>query len=134
EKPVNLWLGISVDEVGRAKDSDVEWASHRYPLLMDVPLNKRECVALVLAAGLPEPPRSSCWMCPHRADAEWAALSDADREKAIALDASIRAADHDGVWLHRSRLPLADATLTQPETDLPLFGKTSECDSGYCFI
>jgi hypothetical protein len=142
-KPVSLWLGISVDEVGRAKPSPTSWITHRYPLLMDVALNKRECVALVKAAGLPEPPRSSCWMCPHRADAEWLALSPVDRVKANALDAEIRSRDitngNGGIWLHKSRKPLAelsDAELTKPTEVLPLFGEPGqeECESGYCFI
>lgn len=138
DNPVSLWLGISVDEVGRAKPSDTNWLTHRFPLLFDVSLNKRECVALVRDAGLPEPPRSSCWMCPHRADDEWLALSDADRVNAIALDNDIRLKDKgDGVWLHRRRVPLGsldNADLSEPETDLPLFGKNAECESGYCFI
>jgi hypothetical protein len=137
EKPVSLWLGISADEVGRAKPSDCAWLTHRFPLLFDFPmgLDKRDCVRIVRAAGLPEPPRSSCWMCPHRSDEEWKALSSDDFDKAIALESDIQDRDtQGGVWLHRDRVKLAGAILTEPETDLPLFGKNAECESGYCFI
>lgn len=141
KRPVRAWLGISTDEVGRAKPSDVAWHQNHFPLLFDVPMDKRECVSLVLAAGLPEPPRSSCWMCPHRADEEWLSLSPGDRAKANQLDAEVRARDiangKSGIWLHKSRKPLADVTdaeLTEPEVDLPLFGKNAECESGYCFL
>jgi hypothetical protein len=143
DRPVRVWLGISTDEVGRAKPSDAAWHQNHFPLLFDVPMNKRECVSLVVAAGLPEPPRSSCWMCPHRADAEWLALSPVDRVKANALDAEIRSRDitngNGGIWLHKSRKPLAelsDADLTRPTEILPLFGEPGqeECESGYCFI
>ena len=134
-RPVSLWLGFSVDEVGRAKPSQTSWITHRYPLLMDVALNKRECVALVRDAGLPEPPRSSCWMCPHRSDEEWAALSPDDFARAVALESELQERDtQGGVWLHRDRVKLAGAILTEPEIDLPLFGKNAECESGYCFI
>ena len=137
EKPVSMWLGFSVDEVGRAKPSQTSWITHRYPLLMDVALNKRECVALVREAGLPEPPRSSCWMCPHRADAEWKALSPGDFANAVMLEQEIQGKDtQGGVWLHRSRAQLENAVLDAPEVDLPLFGEKGqeECASGYCFV
>lgn len=93
DNPVRVWLGISTDEVGRARDSDVKWASNHYPLLYDVPMTRRDCVALVLAAGLPLPPRSSCWMCPNRTDRQWLELREKwpqDWERAVAMDAALR--------------------------------------------
>jgi hypothetical protein len=125
---VKLWLGISMDEVERAKPSDVKWIEHHYPLLFDVPLRRYECRQIVLDAGLPEPPRSACWMCPLRSNVEWRDLRERapkDWDRAVALDESIRAKD-DNVFLHRSSGPLATANLESTEK-LDLF-----CESGYC--
>ena len=37
---VEQWIGISVDEAHRAKDSDVSWITRRYPLLFDDPMRR----------------------------------------------------------------------------------------------
>lgn len=122
-----LWLGISVDEVGRAKPSSVSWIEHRFPLLLDYPMRRSECLALVRSAGLPEPPRSSCWCCPHRRDEEWLALPPEEFKKAASLEAELRQKDP-GVFLHRSMVPLAEVNFANNE-QANLFG---ECD-GYCW-
>jgi len=92
KRPVVQWLGISKDEVHRAKPSDLLWASLDFPLL-DLNLSRADCVRLVEKAGLPTPPRSSCWMCPFRSDVEWTALKnrgDGDWQKAVKMDEHIR--------------------------------------------
>ena len=55
------WIGISLDEFGRAKDSERKWQKFDWPLLFSVPLRRSECRQLVIDFGLPPPPRSSCW-------------------------------------------------------------------------
>lgn len=123
---VELWLGISRDEVERAKDSPVRWMTHRYPLLMDVPMSRAECIALVTGHGLPQPPRSSCFGCPFRTNLEWKHLkerNDGDWEKAVALDESLP----EGLYVHRSGTPLAKANLGEAQGELDF------CESGYCW-
>jgi hypothetical protein len=132
DKPIRMWLGMSVDEMHRAGPSDVDWLSHHYPLLLDVQLRREECRTLILKAGLPDPPRSACWMCPHRQNDEWAALPADEFDKAVALDEEIRV-KHPGVYLHRSSKPLRDVDLTPVESALPLFPNDG-CESGYCYV
>jgi hypothetical protein len=126
-KSCRLWIGISVDEVARAKPSGVGWIEHRFPLLMDFPMRRVECLTLVRKAGLPEPPRSSCWCCPHRQNDEWRSLPAEEFKKAVALEAEIRAVDPE-LFLHRDRVPLSEVALEAPK-EANLFG---ECD-GYCW-
>jgi hypothetical protein len=134
-RPCQMWLGISTDEAHRAGTSDRAWKQNHYPLLYDVPMRRADCVALVTSAGLPTPPKSSCWMCPYRGSEQWARLRDdypADFAKAVALDEAIRAVDGN-VYLHRSRQPLADALLSTTTTaEEPTLFQGTECDSGYC--
>lgn len=137
--PVVTWIGISLDEVGRAKRSDVGWQRLHYPLLFDRRMTRAECRRLVLDAGLPEPPKSSCWMCPFRRNEQWARLKQhypEDWARAVALDEAIRARDAEhALYVHHSRVPLADADLSVPEhPPLPLFGEVDGCDSGYCWV
>lgn len=122
-----LWMGVSVDEIARAKPSGIEWIEHRFPLLMDVPMRRGECVEIVRRAGLPDPPRSSCWCCPHRSDAEWAALPAEEFQKAVSLEAAIRQRDSN-VFLHRARVPLGEVDLAGSKQS-SLWG---ECDA-YCW-
>ena len=134
ENPARMWLGISVDEVHRAKPSGIPWLEYWWPLLMDIPRRRDECVGLVQNANLPQPPRSACWMCPYRNNAEWKHLKDnypEDWDRAVALENEIRSADErDGeLFLHKSRTRLDNTQLDHENTDL--FG---ECDSGFCFV
>lgn len=138
-RPIRQWLGISLDEIGRLKPSGIAWIERAWPLVFDHPLRRSECRARILAYGLPEPPRSSCWMCPYRGNAEWRRLRDAypaDWARAVAFDEQIRARDTEhALYVHRSAVPLAAADLGTPDAPpSPLFGNITECDSGQCWM
>jgi 3'-phosphoadenosine 5'-phosphosulfate sulfotransferase (PAPS reductase)/FAD synthetase len=139
KNPVRSWIGISKDEIGRAKESDTKWNENYYPLLFGVTMNRADCYNLIREYGLPDPPKSSCWMCPYRRNAQWRRLRDhypGDFEKAVALDVEIRAKDkYNAVYLHDSRVPLSEANLEDEETDQNsfVFGEVKHCDSGLCW-
>lgn len=139
DRPIEMWLGISLDEIGRAKESDKRWVKHGFPLLFNVTMTKQECIKYVLSLGLPETPQSSCWMCPHRQNDQWARLRDNDPahwKAAVELDARIRQRDErGGVFLHKDRVPLSEADLSAPpEPESSLFGPMADCNSGHCFV
>ena len=134
--PVITWIGISLDEIGRAKPSGVAWQEYQWPLLFDVTMRRNECKQLVIDAGLPEPPKSSCWMCPYRQDRQWADLRDyypLDFTAASRLETEIRQKDG-GLWLTKHRRPLAEINFERRESALPLFGDHAGCDSGFCWV
>lgn len=140
KRPVKTWIGFSLDEIGRMKHGKLKWQQLHWPLLFDISpaLTREDCKRIVIAASLPSPPKSSCWMCPHRQNDQWQRLKDKypnDWENAVALDADIREADREqGVYLHYSRKPLAEADLTiRPAPEHPLFGRGEGCESGYCW-
>jgi hypothetical protein len=142
ERPVTQWIGYSTNEVLRIKASRTQWTKLRWPLIYDVPLSRDECVELVLSAGLPPPPKSSCYMCPHRNNAQWRDLKEnrpTAWAQAVALDEEVRARDAQGsVYLHRSLVPLAKADLSDPPTPESTQGHlldlVDDCGSGYCFV
>ena len=132
KNPLAMWLGISVDEVHRAKPSGVDWMEYTWPLLTEIPRRRDECVALVQRNGLPEPPRSACWMCPHRNNAEWRDIRETgDWDKAVALEREAQAKDgrDGGIYLHRQMVPLSEAEIDADNLDL-----FDVCDSGFCFV
>jgi hypothetical protein len=132
------WIGFSLDERHRATlKEERKWVSVRYPLL-ELNLTRQDCLNIIEAAGLPAPPKSSCWMCPHRGNADWRFLRDnypADFQRAIELDEELRdaapleTAGDDRIWLHRDRVPLAEANI---ETDDR--GVNRQCGMGMCFV
>ena len=131
DNPVTMWLGISVDEIHRAKPSGTAWVENDWPLLMHVPSRRDECKRIVTDAGLPPPPRSSCWMCPHRNNVQWRRLRDEfpdDWAEAIKLEQLVRSNDK-VVYLHHSAVPLAEADLNDDQRDM-----FDACDSGFCFV
>lgn len=72
--PIVLAKGISVDEAHRARsNSEHAFYENAYPLL-DLGLSRAECIALVKDAGLPSPPKSSCWFCPFKASDRWTTM------------------------------------------------------------
>lgn len=146
KKPTRNWVGFSIDELRRVQPDRALWQQAAYPLIFDVPMRRSECAELVTRAGLPHPPKSSCWMCPYRRNHQWRRLRDhypKDFAKACALDDEIRARDKQGgVWLHDSRVPLREANLEPPE-EPPLFKLLGEpdkiteeraCNSGMCWV
>jgi hypothetical protein len=55
-------IGISVDEVMRARDADVRYMRNVFPLL-DLGWRREDCVEFLTAQGLGDTPKSSCIGC-----------------------------------------------------------------------
>lgn len=137
--PATVGLGISLDEFQRMRnDSGIAYEKLAYPLI-DLRLSRQDCINIIMKAGLPIPPKSSCWFCPFHSLQTWQEMRQNDPElfqKACALEAYINekrttGLQKDKVWLTRKLIPLAKATsaLTQES----LF-EDDICESGYCFV
>lgn len=122
------WIGFSLDEIRRVKGED----GRRYPLI-DLMLTRADCEHIILAAGLPLPHKSRCWMCPHQHNAEWREVR-ADAElwrRAIELDAELRENDErGGVFLHPQRVPLELADIDAEDRK----EANRQCAFGLCFV
>ena len=111
---IEQWLGISIDEVSRMKDSKEKWRLFRYPLI-EMGWKRTHCNEYLDSVGMVTP-RSACSYCPFHDNNEWKALmSDpVERERIIAFERMVRSAWRDkgafGVksepFLHRSRIPI----------------------------
>lgn len=122
------WIGFSLDEVRRVKGEE----GRRYPLI-DLMLTGADCQAVILAAGLPLPRKSRCFMCPHQHNAEWREVrADADLwRQAIELDTELRENDErGGVFLHAQRVPLEQANIDADDRREP----NRQCAFGLCFV
>lgn len=122
--PVKLWFGMSLDEFTRMNKSDKQWITNYYPLILNAEtrMSRTDCVSFLEREGWPLPPKSACWMCPHRDDATWQAMKDgdpADFAQAVALEQEIQSGPWGDVWLHKSRIPL-DKIVFEAAESLPL--------------
>ncbi len=127
--PITNWIGFSVDELRRVKGDE----GRIYPLIAMM-LTRHDCVRVIQDAGLPLPHKSRCYICPHQRDAEWLEVradpilwADAKR-----IDRELRANDeHDGVWLHKSRMALDSVAFDSTDT---MDGDMHQCGLGLCYL
>lgn len=125
------WIGISRDEIGRAKDSGIQYLKSAFPLLdLEGAADGREgwtrddCTRYLRANGWETTPKSACIGCPFHGNAQWRALREGNPEEwadAVDFDAAIRSGNARGnangkpllgeAYLHRSRLPLDQAPI-----------------------
>jgi hypothetical protein len=106
-------IGISLDEYQRAKsDSGIAWQKLEYPLI-DLRITREGCKKLIADAGLPVPPKSSCFFCPFHDLPTWQRLFDEQPElfaKAVLLEKTINErrarTDRPVAYLTRFGMPL----------------------------
>ena len=134
-------LGISTDEIHRAKIGISKVLgktiqTNEYPLI-DLRLSRHDCQRIIAEAGLPVPPKSSCWFCPFHRPAYWKEMRMRDPEtfeKSIALEKRINekrdAIGRDVVYLHPALKPLEQAVDEQTN----FFEELANCESGYCMV
>jgi hypothetical protein len=134
---VEMWIGISVDELIRATPSKVKWITKRFPLL-EQRMNRAECQGWLIGMGYPAAPKSSCIGCPFHSDHQWRTLRDKHPDEwqdAIAVDEAIRLQPgfKGEQYMHRSLVPLKNADLTTLEDHGQLNMFNNECE-GMCGV
>lgn len=141
DSPADVMIGISVDEIERAgRGKNEPWETRLYPLL-DLGLRRSDCEQIIKDAGLPVPPKSSCFFCPFHRPLTWSELRRDEPElfdKAQMLEDHIndrqKQWDRNPLYLTRFGKRLSDAI---PEAQSSLFSHEGPgedgCDSGYCW-
>lgn len=140
-EPATVALGISLDELQRMRTSSgIPHETLAYPLV-DLRLTRQDCMNIIERAGLPVPPKSSCWFCPFHSRAAWRDMARNDGAtfaKSVELERFINerrlALGKDKVWLSSALRPLDEAF--SADGQLSLFdGNEATCDiGGYCFV
>lgn len=133
-------IGFSFDEairVGNGGGSRI--STPEYPLI-EKRLTRDDCARIILRAGLPLPPKSSCYFCPYKRPSEWRRMREQTPElfeqAAVIEDEmnTLRVAKGRGlVWLTKFNGPLRDVIDTsQQHLDFGT-GPGETCDEGYCW-
>lgn len=128
-----MWLGISIDEATRMKDSRVKWCVNKYPLI-EKEMSRQDCLNYLRKHGITIPPKSACIGCPFHSDDYWRALkknSPMEFEDACQFDEAIRNSTRRGikspVFIHAQRKPLRDIKFEHGQKE----AFQNECE-GHC--
>jgi len=136
---VEQWIGITLDEVGRMKSSDVKYVKLEYPFIehLDRPWTRGMVIKWLIENDLEVPVKSSCIFCPYHDRATWREIkmsSNDDWQKSLEVDVAIRD-KRPGYrcYLTAKRIPLAEVDFRNEEDhgQLSLWGE--ECE-GVCFL
>jgi hypothetical protein len=145
--PAVTVLGISLDEFERMRnDSGIPYTRLAYPLV-DRRMTRQDCMNVIASAGLPIPPKSSCWFCPFHSLRAWRDMRDQEPAlfaKAVALEATLseRAARihagrgyvDDKVYFTNKLKPLPMAVGTGVQPSLWADDHEDACESGFCMV
>ena len=144
DRHVEMWLGISLDEVGRMKPSREPWVNHRWPLV-DLRMTRRDCTDW-FASQYPGRtlPRSACVICPYRSDEHWLELKRSEPDSyhaAVKFDRWLRNSTTNPVrellngrpYLHSARRPLA-TVIAEKERDPDSINHFNEECEGLCGV
>ena len=137
---VRQWYGISMDEIGRMRTADKTWIDNYYPLV-EMRMDRDDCLQWFNDRGFPEAPKSACVACPFRSKEQWRTIK-ADPElwaEAVAFDEAIRHPKglRAEAFVFSGAIPLKDADLrsvSQKEQEggqMNLFD--NDC-SGHCGV
>ncbi|MDE1328481.1 hypothetical protein [Vibrio aestuarianus] len=133
KRGVDSWIGMSFDERSRVKYPTGKWRK-RYPLF-EAEILREQAIQIVQDFGLPEPPRSACWMCPNRHDDEWIWMKEnvpQDFIKAQRFEKELQK-DFDWLYLHKSGVPVGEIIFTTKPKQQDLL-VDQFCDTGMCFV
>lgn len=133
---VEMWIGISTDEVVRLTPSRVQYIVNRFPLI-EANMSRRDCERWLAERQL-RAAKSACLGCSFRSNAEWRHLRDnypdewMDTVKAdyIIRDGGSTKPLKGQQFMHKSCVPLDRAPIDEAENGPSLFN--NEC-LGMCW-
>ena len=137
EHVVDLWYGISYDEIQRQKVPFVEpWRRNVYPLI-EKRIYRGQCLEWMKKNNYPEPPRSACLCCPFHNNHEWLKIKNGPKkewEDVVQFDKAIRklGGDDGDLFLHRSCKPLGEIDFYTLSNSAQM-SLLDECE-GYCGV
>jgi len=133
-KPTILYLGISLDEIQRMKESQLPNITYKYPLI-DQRITRSDCVRFLEEHGFHNVKKSSCVFCPYHSNKNWKEIKQnypEEWEKVKKVDDAIRDSSKRGLddklYLHRTLVPIDEAYLQEDQEELFM------CEEGYCGI
>ena len=131
-KPTQLWLGISTDEIERAKISQMYNIEYKYPLIENQ-ISRSDCKTFLEERSFHNVPKSSCVFCPYQQNRQFKEIKEnfpKQWKKIVDVDNAIRnnsqRGKDDKLFLHRSLKPINEVYLQEDQEELFM------CEEGFC--
>lgn len=108
-------IGISTDEAHRQRKAHKKYYENKYPLI-ELGMNRDDCLDYIAKTGWSEPPRSSCYICGQQSDGEWWQMAmryPEDLARAIEVEKQLQSKCGE-IYLYRGCKPLADVFSIPP--------------------
>lgn len=141
---VEIVMGISFDEIQRAKYPPNKWQINCYPLVENK-ITRHDCLHYFESLNFPTPPRSACVICPYHSNKEWKRIKDNFPEEfdyAVNFDNELRSKETKSqfvnkldseLFLYKEKIPLKDATFEDNDSGFQGSLFDDECE-GYCGV
>ena len=133
KQPVEQWIGISLDEIERARSADVKYITHRFPLI-EKRMTRVACQLWLEKHGIEVPPKSACVFCPYHNKASWIKTKAVpeDWRRSVEVDEYVRNYEQGRkTYLSNRLVPLTELDLSTPEEN----GQMNFFDcSGTCWL
>jgi hypothetical protein len=130
-KCVEMVMGISIDEIQRAKKPPTKWQISCYPLIENN-ISRSQILHYMEHSNYGTAPRSACIVCPFHDNSEWKRLKENHPEEfeyAVQFDEWLRDENSNSVginnfrkgnskseqYLYRKKIPLRDANFDEPK-------------------
>lgn len=130
---VEVWVGISTDEIMRMKPSRYWWQKNTWPLI-EKNMSRQDCLKWYEGRGYRTPAKSACIGCPFHDDAFWLDMKNnrpKEFEKAVEFDKQMRMHNTPVKnFVHRQCKPL-DEVKFKKDDQQDLFN--NECE-GMCGV
>lgn len=131
---VEMVMGISYDEIQRAKIPSNKWQINCYPLVENK-ITRSDCKHWISHTDYGQPPRSACIICPYHDNKEWKNLKDNypdEFEYAVKFDEWLRDPNSNSAalqkfrdynekkqtpseqYVYKGKVPLKEATFDEP--------------------
>ena len=145
DQGIDLLLGISYDEALRMKQNKNKYFNNIYPLV-DLKINRQDCIDWIKKNYNKTPPRSSCIFCPYHSNKEWLKIKENknDWDKLVKFDRGLRDTkdwwgqgkrnikNKNNLYLHYSCKPIEEVDFKTKEDNKSSL--TDACEEGYCGI
>ena len=141
---VEIVMGISFDEIQRAKYPPNKWQINCYPLVENK-ITRHDCLHYFESLNFPTPPRSACVICPYHSNKEWKRIKDNFPEEfdySVNFDNELRSKETKSqfvnkldseLFLYKEKIPLKDATFEDNDSGFQGSLFDDECE-GYCGV
>lgn len=117
KKPVEQWMGISLDEVVRMRQSYVKYITNRYPLV-EKRMKRGDCIVWLDRHGIEIPPKSACVFCPYHSLSSWRQTKNVPEDWSRVVDVDNIIRDYDPPFSHyltNKLIPIDELDLSTPE-------------------